>query len=263
MICISIVSHGQADIAARFLHALKRLAPALVTQVIYTRNIPERDTPPVDLGHIGLSVVDNVQPRGFGQNHNSAFARCEQPFFCVVNPDIVLQSDPFPELHRCLADETLGLVAPLVTTPGLTIENTARSLYTPPELIRQKLRPRNFGASPHWLAGMFMLFRSDAYRAIGGFDERYFLYIEDVDICTRLRLAGWQLKQCPKSSVIHDARKQSHRSLKYTSWHIAGMLRYWASPAFWRYRALLRNRNLKNAAVPPSGDKSSCPSNRK
>jgi GT2 family glycosyltransferase len=86
---------------------------------------------------------------------------------------------------------------------------------------------------------MFLLFRSQAFRAVGGFDSRYFLYIEDVDICTRLRVAGWRLLQVSEAEVIHDARKQSHRSLKYTRWHLAGMLRYWSSPGFWRYRRLL------------------------
>lgn len=242
MICISVVSHGQGEIAARFLESLDRSAPSLVSQVIYTRNIPETATRTTGLRRIALSTIDNAQPRGFGQNHNAAFARCEQPYFCVVNPDIVLPGDPFPALCRCLEDEGLGLVAPLVTTSNLVTENTARRLYTPYELIRQKLRPRNHGESPDWLAGMFMLFRSEAFRAIGGFDERYFLYIEDVDICTRLRLAGWRLRQCPESSVIHDARKQSHRSLKYTTWHIAGMLRYWTSTSFWLYRALLKRQ---------------------
>jgi GT2 family glycosyltransferase len=242
VICISVVSHGQAEIAAAFLRSLGVVAPGLVSQVVYTRNIPEPELPPVDLEGIELVVIDNPRPRGFGENHNAAFARCTRPFFCVVNPDILLPSDPFGELLHCLEDPGLGLVAPVVTTPALVIENTARALYTPVELIRQKVSPRNRAAEADWLAGMFLMFRSEAYQGIGGFDERYFLYIEDVDICTRLRLAGWRLAQCQACSVIHDARKQSHRSLKYTSWHIAGMLRYWATRSFWRYRALLRGR---------------------
>jgi len=125
-----------------------------------------------------LLVIDNPQPRGFGENHNAAFARCTQPFFCVVNPDILLPTDPFNALLHCFEDSRLGLVAPVVTTPALVVENTARSLYTPIELIRQKLSPHNRGTNADWLAGMFLLFRSEAYRAIGGFDERYFLYIE-------------------------------------------------------------------------------------
>lgn len=247
MICISVVSHGQSAIAANFLGSLARLTPGVVSQVIYTRNIPEPALPPIDFEHMRLTTIDNVRPRGFGQNHNAAFACCDQPFFCVVNPDILMPSDPFFALLACLDDDTLGLVAPIVTTPALAIENTARSLYTPRELIRQKLRPENRGSSADWLAGMFMLFRSDAYRDIGGFNERYFLYIEDVDICTRIRLAGWRLQQCQDASVIHDARKQSHRSLKFTRWHLAGMLRYWASASFWRYRSMLGRQRRRVA----------------
>lgn len=242
MICISIVSHGQAEIALSFLRSLATVAPGLVSQLIYTRNIPEPAPPLPDFGSIDLITIDNSKPRGFGHNHNAAFARCTRPFFCVVNPDILLPADPFSALLRCFEDSGMGLVAPMVTTPTLVFENTARALYTPSELIRQKLSPQNRGTRADWLAGMFLLFRSDAYRTIGGFDERYFLYIEDVDICTRLRLAGWRLAQCQECSVIHDARKQSHRSVKYTTWHIAGMLRYWFSPSFWRYRALLRRQ---------------------
>jgi N-acetylglucosaminyl-diphospho-decaprenol L-rhamnosyltransferase len=252
VICISVVSHGQAAIAGRFLQSLAALSPRLVSQLVYTRNIPEAETALPELGSIALTTINNPRPRGFGQNHNAAFAHCTQPYFCVVNPDILLPEDPFPALLQCLEDATLGLVAPRVTTPGLSLENTARALYTPPELIRQKLRPQNRGAAPDWLAGMFMLFRCEAYRAVDGFDESYFLYIEDVDICTRIRLAGWRLAQCQDASVIHDARKQSHRSLKYTSWHIAGMLRYWSSSSFWRYRTLLRGHRRSAGEPPPS-----------
>jgi GT2 family glycosyltransferase len=251
VICISVVSHQQAAIAHRFLQTLAASGSRLVTQVVYTRNLPEPDLAALDLPGVAVVTIDNDRPRGFGENHNAAFAHCSQPFFCVVNPDILVTTDPFPALMRCLEDPGIGLVAPRVTTPALALENTARSLYTPPEVIRQKLRPQNQGQSPDWLAGMFMLFRSDAYRAIGGFDEGYFLYIEDVDICTRLRLAGWRLQQCADSSVIHDARKQSHRSLKYTGWHLAGMFRYWTSITFWRYRSMLRGKGAAVRAAPP------------
>ena len=82
---------------------------------------------------------------------------------------------------------------------------------------------------------MFLLFDSRAYNEIRGFDEGYFLYIEDVDICSRLCLAGWSLAQVADTRVVHDARKQSHRSLRFTRWHIGGMLRYWTRTCFWRY----------------------------
>jgi len=85
------------------------------------------------------------------------------------------------------------------------------------EFSRELLRVRG---------GLVGLFNSRAYNEIRGFDEGYFLYIEDVDICSRLCLAGWSLAQVADTRVVHDARKQSHRSLRFTRWHIGGMLRY-------------------------------------
>ena len=244
MICISVVSHGQMEIAAEFLQTIARFKPPLVSHVVYTRNIDEPDLPAIDLGPARLEIISNREPKGFGANHNAAFERCVDPFFCVCNPDVLLSSsDPFPRLIEPFHNPKVGLVAPRVLTPAGRIENTARRLYTPIELLAQKVRPANLGGRADWLAGMFLLFRSQAFRTVGGFDPRYFLYIEDVDICTRLRVAGWELLQHPEAEVIHDARKQSHRSLTYTRWHLAGMLRYWSSPGFWRYRRLLtRNR---------------------
>ncbi len=265
MICLSVVSHGQAAIASRLLDCIERTVrdaraagqTPLISQVVYTRNVPESDTVTQRTLLPNLVVLDNNAPRGFGENHNAAFQHCKAPFFCVVNPDIEWQGDPFQALVGCFGSDqsaprpaprlmttpqalgALGLVAPLIRSPAGKLENTARRLYTILELISQKLRPANHGAAAHWLAGMFLLFRSDAYAQIGGFDERYFLYIEDVDICSRLRLAGWTLTQCQDATVLHDARNSSHRSLRYASWHLGGMIRYWTSSAFWRYRTLL------------------------
>jgi GT2 family glycosyltransferase len=240
MICLSVVSHGQLSLATELLRGIARIRPALLSRIIYTRNIPEDDLPDLDLGPIELTVISNQRVQGFGTNHNAAFALCREPVFCVCNPDIVLDSDPFPALVQALQEARLGIVAPLVVSPQGSVENTSRALYTPREVIAQKLRPANRAAQADWLAGMFLLFRSEAYREIGGFDPDYFLYIEDVDICTRLRLAGWRLRQVPEARVIHHARKQSHRSPGHTRWHLAGMFRYWRSLSFWRYRALLR-----------------------
>ena len=238
MICLSIVSHGQREVALSLLQDLVRLRPPAVTQIVYTANIDEAAPPPLELDPTVVDLVRNAEPKGFGANHNAAFGLCREPFFCVLNPDLRFTEDPFPSLLAAFDEAPkLGLVAPRITDLDGAVQNTARTLYTPLEMVRQKLRPENAGARADWLAGMFLLVRSDAYRSIGGFDEGYFLYIEDVDFCSRLALAGWALRQVEEATVIHDARKQSHRSLKYTRWHLAGMLRYWTGGSYWRYRA--------------------------
>lgn len=238
MIALSIVSHGQGAIAGALLDCIIGDDTGLISQVIYTRNLPQDDGVEKRTGLPGREIIDNPRPKGFGANHNAAYQRCRAPWFCIMNPDISWKTSPFPALLSCAGND-YSLVAPAIVDAMGRPQNTARRLYTPGELLRQKWRPLNAGDGADWLAGMFLLFRSDRYRSIGGFDERYFLYIEDVDICTRLRLAGHRLKQCPEASITHDARKTSHRSFRYSIWHIQGMLRYWASPSFWRYRSLL------------------------
>ncbi len=80
--------------------------------------------------------------------------------------------------------------------------------------------------SPDWVAGMFMLFRRNVYAEVGGFDERYFLYYEDVDLCRRLRRHRYDVRLLPEVSVVHDARRESRHSLRHLGWHLSSMLRY-------------------------------------
>jgi GT2 family glycosyltransferase len=88
-----------------------------------------------------------------------------------------------------------------------------------------------------WVAGFFMLFRSGVFERLGGFDERYFLYYEDVELCSRARLAGSKIVWMPGVKVVHDARRHSHRDAKFLYWHLRSIARFFASPV---YRAARR-----------------------
>jgi hypothetical protein len=79
---------------------------------------------------------------------------------------------------------------------------------------------------------MFMLFRSEIFGAAGGFDERYFLYCEDADICLSLLKRGLRVALVPEVSVTHDARRRSHRDPRYLVWHLASMLRFFGRRGF-------------------------------
>ena len=73
---------------------------------------------------------------------------------------------------------------------------------------------------------MFMLFRSEAFAAVGGFDERYFLYYEDADICRRLQGAGRPVVYVPAAEVVHDARRASRRDPRLALHHAASAWRF-------------------------------------
>jgi hypothetical protein len=227
------VSHRQNALVNNLLGDLERLRPAGIS-VLVTENIPD----PVALATDGLRfpvrVLANTAPKGFGANHNAAFVHCATPVFCVVNPDIRLDRDPFPALLEALSAEGTGVVGPLVRSPGGDIEDSARRFPTLASLALKLFRPPSGpdyppGRAPmnvDWVAGMFMAFRSVAYRSAGGFDERYFLYYEDVDICARLNAHGYATVFDPRATVIHDARRASRRDLRLMRIHAASALRY-------------------------------------
>jgi GT2 family glycosyltransferase len=249
MISVSVVSHRQGVLVAGLLADLDAHCAGAI-EVLLTVNVPE----PLPFDRAGfrfpLRVFDNREARGFGANHNAAFRESRNEFFCVLNPDIRLRADPFGQLTARLRDPAVGVAAPLIRNPAGGIEDSARRMPTPLSILRKALfggRGPDYAIGtadlhPDWVAGMFMLFRRETFAAVGGFDERYFLYYEDVDLCTRLALAGKQAVYCPTVEAIHDARRESHRSLRYLRLHVASMLRFFCSAPFWR-RLLQRDQS--------------------
>jgi len=236
-VSVSVVSHGQGGLVDALLRDLSACAKTAI-EVLLTVNIPE--TLPFEPGQVGLPVrvQINPEPRGFGANHNAAFTRSSGRYFCVMNPDIRLESDPFPSLLACLQEPGAGVAAPLIRSPAGEIEDSARRFPTPWAILKKALRlsPEiEYPVSgvqpvyPDWVAGMFMLFARDVFAEIGGFDERYFLYYEDVDLCARLAGRGRQAVLCPAAVAVHEARRQSRRSLRYMRWHLSSMLRFFVS----------------------------------
>jgi GT2 family glycosyltransferase len=214
---------------------LVRLASPHVIEVLLTLNVPETEPFEVpDLGATPLHIIHNEGPKGFGANHNAAFSISRGDCFAVLNPDLRLETDPFGDLVAALGSPGIGMVAPRILNADGTPAPAARALYTPLEIASRLWRKPGLDTAPAWLAGMFLVARADAFRQVGGFDDRFFMYIEDVDLSTRLTLAGWRLAIVDEVQVLHAAQYASHRSIKHLRWHVSGMLRYWTSPGFWR-----------------------------
>lgn len=230
LIAVSIVSHGHGAMVTRLVHAL--LGFPEVAQILVTINIPESLALP---SSSRITLIDNPFPKGFGANHNAAFEHCHQPFFCPLNPDIEVPLNPFPALLAVLTCRKVAMAAPLVLAPDGRFEDSLRYFPTFRSLARKALGSAdgrylvthgqtNF--HPEWVAGMFMLFRSPDFARLGGFDEAYFLYYEDVDICVRMWKLGMKITACAQVSVIHDAQRDSHHSFRHLCWHLASMARY-------------------------------------
>lgn len=232
-ITISIVSHGHGQMVSRLVEELQKCPE--VERVVVTQNILEDGALNPSKKYI---LRKNSQPMGYGSNQNTAFSLAENTFFCVLNPDIQIKSNPFPELLASFSNHKVALVAPKIITPEGRVEDSARKFPTVRSLVSKAVGGSNgtypeLNSSPDWVGGMFMLFRSDVFREIGGFDEKFFLYYEDVDICRRLRQKGYEIKFVPSVEVIHDARRESRKNWRYARWHLASMARYLIKAKAW------------------------------
>jgi len=242
---LSIVSHGQAELVHVLLQDLERFCHSTALQVTLTLNIPEPLPFSATDFSFPLILIRNDIPKGFGANHNAAFLRTREcAWFCVINPDIRLQDDAFgPLLATLESDSTIGLTAPLVRNPLGEKEDSARRLPTPLTILAKAaghVEAPCADEKPDWVAGMFMLFPVHVFKEIRGFDERYHLYYEDVDLCCRLRLAGYTIRLVKEAQVIHAARRESHHNLLYMRWHLASMARFFTSRVFFQCRRLLK-----------------------
>jgi hypothetical protein len=232
-ITLSVVSHGQNALVNQLLQDVERVCADRVA-VVLTENLPDREE--FAIAHLScpVEVIVNSERKGFGANHNAAFAHCSTPYFCVCNPDVRLPSDPFPALVGALADPRIAVAGPLVRSPEGRIEDSARRFPSAWSLLKKVFVDRREPDYPtdcgplevDWVAGMFMLFRSEAYRSVGGFDETYFLYYEDADIGSRLWDRGYRVVYETRTAIVHDARRASRRSFAHMRHHVAGVLRF-------------------------------------
>ena len=248
-IVLSVVSHGHGALVQHLLHGLARLGGAEVTRVVLTQNLPEQEpTPPAGGWPFELQVRCNAVPQGFAANHNAALAHADEAFYAIVNPDVEwLGCNPFPALLQALRSVQAGLAYPLQLDAAGKLQDSEREVPTPWSLLQRYLAGRR-EMRAEWVNAAFWLVRREAWQTLGGFDTRYFMYCEDVDLCLRLRLAGWLLARAD-AVVEHAGQRDSHRRRRHALWHIRSLCRLWASPVFWRSRPLLRRMSAASLTM--------------
>lgn len=186
--------------------------------------------------------------RGYGAGHNIAIRQVldQGAYHFVLNPDIYFTSEELEKMVRFMEDNpAVGQLMPKVVYPDGALQYLCKLIPTPTDLFL-----RRFGFGPlrkvahdrterfelrqtgydevmdvPSLSGCFMLFRTSALSRIGLFDERFFMYLEDIDISRRMH-TNFRTVFYPGATVSHDHARESYKSREALWVHIRNSIRY-------------------------------------
>jgi N-acetylglucosaminyl-diphospho-decaprenol L-rhamnosyltransferase len=194
------------------------------SQILVVDNAsPDRSAALAQAHPSGPTVIALPLNGGFGAGCNAATAYSNAEAVFLVNPDARLVTGATRVLvERLAGDPSLALVGPQIVDPRREVVSAAAGAEPSLRSVAGHylflsripgvgsilpplhLRDPNLPAKPDWASGAAMLVRRIAFDEVGGFDTRLFLYMEDVDLCRRLRMAGWQIGYEPRAVVEHD-----------------------------------------------------------
>lgn len=197
-----------------------------------------------------VTVVRNEANVGFGRGVNQGIAATTAPLVLVMNPDCRLMRGAIGAMRSELArHERCAIVGPRILDPDGAEQGSARGdpdmltgLFGRTSALR-RLFPRlpvskrnvveehNAGGESRivdWVSGACMLARRSALQDVGGFDERYFLYWEDADLCRRLRARGFEIRYAPSATAEHSVGRSSRtaREASVRAFHESAYLYY-------------------------------------
>jgi GT2 family glycosyltransferase len=227
---ILIVSHGhEAEISA-CLASLGGALDGLVSEIIIVDNLNN----PAFLQAIGgarpgLKTIANTARRGFGANVNAAARIASGEHLLVLNPDTEYRSGRISDAVAWMRDNAdVGVLAARLVYPDGSDQRNFRRFPTLPVAVLRGLGADSWRWRPgfyrrrmlegvdlsrpvevDWVFGSFMLMRREIYEAFGGFDETYFMYYEDVDLCLRLRRKGLATVMHPGLIFVHHHHRTS------------------------------------------------------
>ena len=184
---------------------------------------------------------------GFGKAHNLILNKIQSDFHLILNPDVAFSPDIISALmNQLLQNKEVSFITPKVIYPDKSLQYVCRKHPTLFNLINRNLKifkrlalknqyrdsDLNKPFYPDFIHGCFMLFKTEDFKILNGFDERYFLYMEDADLCRKIDRSGKKIMYFPEVNIIHQHQKGSFKSLKLFFYHISSAIKYFLKWGF-------------------------------
>lgn len=202
-------------------------------------------------GVAGVRIIETSENIGYGRGNNAAFRYATGEYVLIVNPDNTLPPDALARMLQVLQTEPhAGIVGPGLVYADGSFRPSARPFPSLLDLFRKRLfgkawqaqydadmaRKRTGIHGVDWLVGACLLLRTDFYAFLQGFDDRFFLFFEDIDLCRRCWAAGKRVLYAPDIRVLDRRQRLSGSSVfslvtrKTTRIHAKSALKY-----FWKW----------------------------
>lgn len=241
MLSIIFINYQSSVFLDRAISSVRQAEPDLSLEIVVVNNGSSDRTATENIcRQHKVRLVLLPRNLGYGAAANRALKYINTPYVAVANPDIIIEPGAVSKLLQVLEKEpTVGAITPQLFYPDGRVQPSARRLPRFKYIFagRRSLLSHIF---PNWsiardfqylgtenapglveveaLLGTFLVFRTTAIAQAGGFDERFFMFAEDMDISRRLRQSGWKLVLEPRSRVRHycgGARQQLRRFTEY------------------------------------------------
>lgn len=175
-----------------------------------------------------VTLIASEANLGYSRGNNLGLERARGDYLLVLNPDTEIASDALAEMCAYMdAHPQVGALGPQMVYADGTPQSTRRRFPTPltaffestwlqslaPRSVLDRYYARDLAADQpaevDWIVGAALLLRREAYEQVGGFDEGFFMYSEELDLCRRLKTAGWKVVHFPAARIIHHEARSS------------------------------------------------------
>lgn len=258
-IAVVVVNYNTGDYLAKCLRSVVDSAGDARLELVVVDNESRDGSAERAVGAVPEArLIRNRTNRGFAAAANQGIRATRAEHVMLLNPDAEVAAGTLAGLLKVASDNPrAGAIGPLVRDPDGGIYPSARKVPTLAEAVGHAfLGPflpanrfsraytmagwdRRTERDVEWVSGSSMLLRREALREVGLFDERFWLYVEDVDMCTRLRSAGWRVMFTPQLEVLHVGGVSTAGSRRMTLEHSRSIYRYFAKHRAKGWRAVL------------------------
>ena len=201
-LCIIIVSYNTGLLLTRCLDSIRKQKEVDHRVIIVDNASTDQTIALIRSGYPEVELIANTQNLGFAAANNQAVAKTSEELLFFLNPDTELQPGCLVAVRTFMTDHPeMGMAGPVILNKDGSVHKSIDDEYPGEHYSQGKFD--NLPGDIAWLLGAALVARREAVTSAQGFDERFFLYAEDIDLCLELRKQGWLLGLVPDAAVMH------------------------------------------------------------